>query len=272
MPDLKTYYCPSTNNLPVQRRTQGWGSGEVWADHYVRSLDQVQKLGGFTGRDLMYGDYKAAIIGGNYAGESARSTYRAFTTTYNPSWLAPYTCTGASFGTSSPEWNRLAVDVGVESTYMYRNMTLFGGASGGTRLTLDLDYVRPTVTASDGSAAFKTAKLLGGRALLTDTWCRPSWEIPAQPGMGAYGHRDGYNVLYGDGHAAWYGDAEQRLMFLTPIGMAGTYSSATWPHRDLAVSGAIQAGWEDGTAAAGRIEAWQVGFHAFDVAAGIDAP
>ena len=274
MPDARTYYCPTATNLPIQRVTQGNGAGgqsSVWAGDYVRSLAQFQKLGGFTARDLMCGDYKAAIIGGNYAGESARATYRAYTTAYNPAWLAPYTCTGASFGTSSPEWNKLAVDVGVESTYMYRNMTLIGGLNGATVTKIDLDYVRPTQTVYDGCAAFKTSKALGGRALLTDTWCRPSWEVASEPGMGWYVHREGYNVLYGDGHAAWFGDAEQRLMYITPIGAVGTYSSPTWPHRDLGASGAIQAGWEDGTTAAGRIESWQVGFHMFDVAAGIDA-
>ena len=37
-------------------------------------------------------------------------------------------------------------------------------------------------------------------------------------------HRDGYNVLYGDAHATWYGDAQQLLIWRDQ----GTGSS-TWP-------------------------------------------
>ena len=33
------------------------------------------------------------------------------------------------------------------------------------------------------------------------------------PGAGIYGHREGYNTLYGDGHAAWYGDPQQRIIW-----------------------------------------------------------
>ena len=32
-------------------------------------------------------------------------------------------------------------------------------------------------------------------------------------GDGMDAHRDGYNALYGDGHAAWYGDPQQRLIW-----------------------------------------------------------
>jgi prepilin-type processing-associated H-X9-DG protein len=34
------------------------------------------------------------------------------------------------------------------------------------------------------------------------------------PGDGAYGHRDGYNVLYGDGSVRWHGDPQQRLIWM----------------------------------------------------------
>ena len=33
------------------------------------------------------------------------------------------------------------------------------------------------------------------------------------PGYGIYAHRDGYNVLYGDWHAQWYGDPQQRIIY-----------------------------------------------------------
>ena len=35
------------------------------------------------------------------------------------------------------------------------------------------------------------------------------------PGMGHYAHRDGYNVLYGDWSAKWYGDPQQGIVYWT---------------------------------------------------------
>jgi len=78
-----------------------------------------------------------------------------------------------------------------------------------------------------GEPVFKTQKQLGGRAVMCDSFSkamlRGSISDPSNrnyagtdrshPGMGAYGHRDGYNVLYGDWHAKWYGDPQQRLMW-----------------------------------------------------------
>jgi hypothetical protein len=69
--------------------------------------------------------------------------------------------------------------------------------------------------------AFKTQKLLGEYALVSDRAEKPTkgssmgQEFGARlcPGDGYYGHRDGYNVLYGDWHAAWYGDPQQQLIW-----------------------------------------------------------
>jgi hypothetical protein len=36
----------------------------------------------------------------------------------------------------------------------------------------------------------------------------------AYPGDGIYGHRDGYNVLYGDWSARWFGDPQQKLIWI----------------------------------------------------------
>jgi prepilin-type processing-associated H-X9-DG protein len=69
----------------------------------------------------------------------------------------------------------------------------------------------------------KTTKTLGSLSIAADRFdthinmCDeafwPSWEpgVPPWPipGMGAYGHKVGYNVLFGDGHVAWYPDPQQ---------------------------------------------------------------
>jgi len=63
---------------------------------------------------------------------------------------------------------------------------------------------------------FKTQKILSNRALSMDTFSRVanSQSSPAEPGVGYYGHRDGYNVLYGDYHVRWYGDPQQQIIWM----------------------------------------------------------
>ena len=68
---------------------------------------------------------------------------------------------------------------------------------------------RPAVTTTPGSSVFKTPKLLGARALASDTFdkhCITGLSGPIDYGAGMFHHRDGYNVLYGDYHSSWYGD------------------------------------------------------------------
>jgi prepilin-type N-terminal cleavage/methylation domain-containing protein/prepilin-type processing-associated H-X9-DG protein len=71
----------------------------------------------------------------------------------------------------------------------------------------------------------KTTKTLGSLSVAADRfdthyntclWCRCSWS-KGEPwpmlGMGAYGHKVGYNVLFGDGHVAWYPDPQQFFIY-----------------------------------------------------------
>jgi hypothetical protein len=66
-----------------------------------------------------------------------------------------------------------------------------------------------------GQPPFKTQKQLAGRALVTDSFSsRTDYDQPRVfPGMAQYAHRDGYNVLYGDWSARWYGDPNQQIMW-----------------------------------------------------------
>jgi prepilin-type processing-associated H-X9-DG protein len=86
-----------------------------------------------------------------------------------------------------------------------------------------------------GTPILATQKMLGGRSIVSDSWSAhqtysgviPAWQsavIPygtdghcnmnlGGPGCGWWGHRDGYNVLYGDWHAKWYGDGQQKLLW-----------------------------------------------------------
>ena len=77
-----------------------------------------------------------------------------------------------------------------------------------------------------GIPTFKTTKLLGNRAVVMDDFFvehagygagnpsgPQSFIQEPMPGLGYFSHREGYNVLYGDGRAGWYGDPQQRIMW-----------------------------------------------------------
>ena len=106
------------------------------------------------------------------------------------------------------------------------------------------------------------------------TWSRCSWESYNNlPGQGAYAHKDGYNVLYGDGHAAWYGDPDQRIMYAGPEGGIGPKGAVgSWPYwttymvADFSMGAGISTnGWNNA-----KVPAWVNGFNTFDQAAGMD--
>ena len=83
---------------------------------------------------------------------------------------------------------------------------------------LTMADTNPGVTVTSGCPAFKTQKILGGRALISDTFSKgfsaggPD-SLGATFGKAFYAHRDGYNVLYGDWSAKWYGDPQQKIMW-----------------------------------------------------------
>jgi hypothetical protein len=124
--------------------------------------------------------------------------------------------------------------------------------------------VKPDLWVEIGAPPFKTQKLLGGRALVTDTFDKDviSTKIPAPVGAAYYAHRDGYNVLYGDWHMKWYGDPQQRIMWW-PI--------SSWPFGALA-NNVISDYYNPlyGTGAFVRRNATTMVWHIFDTDAGVD--
>ena len=144
----------------------------------------------------------------------------------------------------------------VKGSYNYRNAA--ADLAGDTPQALE--FTRPTVIASPNAPAFKTQRVLGGRALCCDSFDRDfvdGGEADNQlSGRGAETHKDGYNVLYGDWHVAWYGDPQERIVWY-------------WPAYRAAGSGNPDAchDWID-RSNLGAHEVW----HLFDVHASIDRP
>jgi prepilin-type N-terminal cleavage/methylation domain-containing protein len=101
--------------------------------------------------------------------------------------------------------------------YLYRCPPQFiyrsAGSSGYWRGTQPVLFTRPLIPGEAACPPFKTQRLLGSRALVSDRWDKaPSLASSAQ-GWGKDAHVAGYNVVYGDGHAAWYGDPQGRLLY-----------------------------------------------------------
>jgi prepilin-type processing-associated H-X9-DG protein len=95
----------------------------------------------------------------------------------------------------------------------------------------------------------KTQRLLGDRTLAADRFGSRGWDAnePADgalypyPCDGLYAHKDGYNVLYGDGHGAWLGDPQQQWIWITNhAGRASPWSNNRHFFADNMVSYGIQ--------------------------------
>jgi prepilin-type processing-associated H-X9-DG protein len=84
-------------------------------------------------------------------------------------------------------------------------------------------YEKPAHIWRSGDAWFKTDKALGNRAIVSDSFAKSRNVVTQSPGDGWFAHKDGYNVLYGDGSAQWYGDPQQKLIYWpSPVSAAWT--------------------------------------------------
>ena len=195
MGDARLLYCPSVGgNMPAP---SGRWTEECRA---VKSVADLQRSGGWDAKSILYGDY---------------------------TWIGHYSYNVPTNTTQNFFWGRA-----IMSDYGYRNMPVtamgFLTYSGGDMPTtkVHLKQAKPTVTAELGCPLFKTQKILGGRALVSDAFGRnftersddaPNVEPFANVlGVGAYAHREGYNILYGDWHAKWYGDPQERFIWWLP--------------------------------------------------------
>ncbi len=192
--DLKVFYCPSWSVQPTTMSVST-GSYDLYynsgmGNGAINMPKAVQALGGFAGKFMTHGNYYAAM--------------RSLSTTAN-----------YYLGTSSTPY-----PVGMDSSYSYRSFNYVERGEHqppGTRLLVQ--WTRPAVWTTTGSAVFKTDKQLAGRAIAADTFFRTCKDggvnntYPRRAGFGQYHHREGYNVLYGDGHSAWFGDSEERIMW-----------------------------------------------------------
>ncbi len=118
-------------------------------------------------------------------------------------------------------------------SYQYRNMPtlIHGGAWSLYPYTKTWYNTKPALAAYNGCPVFKTQKMLGGRALVLDTidninqlaFPNTAPYFGDQGGAVRFHHREGYNILYGDCHASWFGDPQKTIAHIFGGGHNGTY-------------------------------------------------
>lgn len=101
------------------------------------------------------------------------------------------------------------------SDYYYRNVPTFRdpGEAGPAEQPRKVAWTSPNVRYDIRGPFFKTDRLLGGRAIVSDAFGRRKDALTTEPGLVSKHHREGYNVLYGGGNAKWHVDAEQKIMW-----------------------------------------------------------
>jgi len=245
--DLRAFFCPTSTDMP---NDIGENYHPSISDYYmVAKARQLQGLGGTDGRAMTHGNYSAAMGSGarspfaDWAVAAMQSTYNYHLTPALGQYPATY---ATSYGpTSSSRW-------------------VWG--------------VRPRLVGDLGCPVMKTVKQLGQRPYVTDSFSLTRsadtaaldqrWTVSR--GKGLWGHKEGYHALYGDGHAAWVADPQQRLIWRR----AHDWTRGSWGIIGYGVSfGSAMTSMPTKTYTGYYDGRYSLGFftwHQFDEGAGID--
>ena len=250
--DLGIFFCPSATDLDDEdftRSNPAYLPGGTYA-HPVETpaglgattLHDLKTAGGTDARILTHGNWAnvGKLIRGYLlsAGCPLSHTRRLYST-YN------YRCTAA--------WTWSHVYTGTDATIL-----------SNIRRNPTVPYTKPRIRHDDYGPMFKTRKLLGGRALVVDTFDRKIGQT-TEPGMAYYHHRDGYNVLYGTLDAKWYGDPQERIMWwIGRKGEPGTWLGGLSSSVNGFYDGGSTTSWKNYHSQS--TDVW----HELDVSAGVD--
>ena len=238
MGDVKILYCPTAaDGMPMDGANRGnpvWAGAWYYRGYGASRLSELKASGGFDSRAMTHGQWAWIVKGFNMQGGSRSRT--------------------------------------VQSNYSYRlvssELYAFDAADP---YQARMRYASPDRYVTDGEPTFKTRKQLGARAVVADAFTKcGSSDMPiGMPGIGYYAHRDGYNVMYGDGHTTWYGDPQHRMIYRDPL----YTTNQGW---ELGTNNNTVADFTKGTKADGttvsdqRKEAAVYLWHLLDVAGGMD--
>ncbi len=201
VPDARTFFCPTVGgSMPELFTVANYGS-PVGGVSAATSEKDMKRIGGFDADSIMYGDW--SWLGGGNAWNWYIQKATALFSNYNYRGIPTFT-------------NGHPADIPNAAS---------SGADGrvDTASQVILKWTKPQHRVSIGAPMFKTQKELGSRALVTDSFSRSDhYPVVLTAGAAQYAHRDGYNVLYGDWSAKWYGDTQQRIMWW-PVSSVGTW-------------------------------------------------
>ena len=266
MADAQVYYCPTSNGeMPCGAHNVGGLQGghggyilQAGIQPYfnVWSTRAWKALGGFGREAFRYGNYAQV-----FADISS-------------------TCNIYGFGGGDGASGRIGRSVVVESDYAYRNVPFYlaspkdrsQDAGDYTRRSPCIDvvpYTKPEVEFLSSGPQFRAERMLGSRAIVADgfgskacadktgdtypaagpiTGTRSEDDVVdnkpiplPKVAMGWYGHRNGYNVLYGDGSTKWHADPEREIIWFMSRFDAGDTVNGTDYTRPPA--------WPDGSCA-----------------------
>jgi len=241
--DAKVYFCPSASSM---RR----GFDVLTARD---GAEDLKRVGGFTKKAITHGDWSWYPANGVFY-YNMRNLKGSYYYRNNPVYPAHYSLGDAWDDGNNPVYGRRLL------------------------------WAKPSVEITPNTALFKTVKILGGRSIMSDGFGRDRHGPPEQPSEnpgklqyeaeGLFHHRDGYNVLYGDGHAKWYGDPQQKIIYVPMVAQVGT--ERTWrcqtnstvilDHVPYAGASVPTSHFTFGGDGMGSASVW----HDFDVANGID--
>jgi hypothetical protein len=245
--DMGVYFCPSATGMPADRVSDVM-------NYAATTLAECKQAGGTDPQTIARGNWGFLGNWVNNFGYRYYVSARVLQSHYNyrmvPSCVQP-----------DSEWY-----------YAY-------DPPGGVTRT-DLTYfcpmwVRPYQRFKASEPVFKTQKQISSRAVVSDSFSKDlgySVVRAAVPGMGYWAHRDGYNVLYGDWIAKWYGDTQSRIMWWPRQGAGWTnlrYSLANNVLGDYWLPDYGNPNCYSGVAdwgEKGHVGVW----HSFDVANGMD--
>lgn len=264
-PDAGSFFCPTLKGAGDWRRTlgnngylraagsPGWfgtnpvldSVGDIVA---ARDGKMQRDIGGFTREAIFCGDY------------NGRTFYR-----HNPD--------SDTTGPPAPGWTHEGQVT--YCGYAYRNQAN-GGLPANTMVRGAPWFPQPLYPAIKPQLpyaveaylpTFKTARLLWDRATVSDTfWHYDYGGINGRvPGAGYFGHRDGYNALYGDQHATWYGDPQQRIAYFTTALPTGR---SLFIYQDIGLVTNTDLNASHGYAGLTHNDIWNV----FDMNSGLDLP
>ena len=254
--DVRILYCPSAEGMPADGIGTGQENNDCGGNRGcgASNLRQVKKCGGLDAYSMTHGEW---------------------------TWL------DRAWNPNGRGWDAYTSGNGrvVQSHYSYRLVSseIYAyGCAGGTQdpYRARVCYIRPDRFVTDGEPVFKTQKHLAGRAVVADAFTKCG-EFPTErPGIGYWGHREGYNVLYGDWHVKWYADPQRRMIFWQGLGAGSPWEGyrGSWSGGNTNVI----SDWTDATADPsgapmpdprgdaitmhGAVRRW----HLLDLAAGVD--